>query len=165
MEQKRKDDLYIVAWVILVLFGAGLRLYRIADLPAGMHVDEAGMAYDAFCLANYHTDRFLNHLPVYLINFGSGQSSLYAYLCAFWIKLFGVNIYTIRIPAFISGMCVLVFGGLITRKLLGRWQAVLVMFLINVCPYFMMASRFGFDCNLFLGYKLIYYLYLNNCLA
>ena len=59
------------------------------DIPYGIHIDEAGMGYDAWSLQKYHVDRWLNHFPVYLINFGGGQSALYAYLCAMFIKLFG----------------------------------------------------------------------------
>lgn len=85
-----------------------VRMYKISDIPYGIHIDEAGMCYDAWSLQKYHVDRWLNSFPVYLINFGDGQSSLYAYLCAIMIKVFGKgewNIIWMRMPG------VLISGG------------------------------------------------------
>ena len=47
-------------------------VYNLDKVPYGMRVDEAGMAYDAFNLAKYGVDRYLNKFPIYLINFGGG---------------------------------------------------------------------------------------------
>ena len=37
--------------------------FRLGAVPAGFHVDEAGMAYDALSLAKHGTDRFGYHHP------------------------------------------------------------------------------------------------------
>ena len=47
-----------------------MRLLFLNEVPFGLHVDEAGMAYDAFSFANWGVDRYLNSYPVYLINYG-----------------------------------------------------------------------------------------------
>ena len=42
-------------WSIFVLISAlfcATLMYRLGEVPRGIHVDEAGMAYDAWCLAN-----------------------------------------------------------------------------------------------------------------
>ena len=90
--------------IALILAAIVTHLFKLAALPAGLNVDEAGMAYDAYCLANYKTDRYLNHLPVYLINFGGGQSALYAYITSILIKIMGFSIFTIRLPAIVLGI-------------------------------------------------------------
>ena len=53
-------------------------IFKLGEIPYGLHVDEAGMAYDAFCISNYGVDRYLNKYPVYLINYGGGH-----YVCIF----------------------------------------------------------------------------------
>ncbi|MBO5292650.1 MAG: glycosyltransferase family 39 protein [Lachnospiraceae bacterium] len=156
----KEDTVWKAAIGIIWLAGIFLRLYRLTEIPNGMHVDEAGMAYDAWCLGNFGTDRFLNSWPVYLINYGSGQSAMYAYLCMLFLKIGGVNLWMIRMPAFLLGCAVMVFGTLIAWKCFAahsddRWAAVLTALLLAVCPYFMMASRMGFDCNLMLGFSTI----------
>ena len=53
------------------------RIYKFGEIPSFIQVDEAGAAYDAYCLAEYGVDRYLNSYPLYLINFGGGQSVLF----------------------------------------------------------------------------------------
>ncbi len=66
-----------------------VHLFQITKIPNGIHVDEMGMGYDAWCLAHFGVDRYLKAYPVYLMNFGGGQSALYAYLCIPFVKWFG----------------------------------------------------------------------------
>lgn len=44
--------------------------FKLGEVPYGLHVDEAGMAYDAISISKYGVDRYLNKFPVYLINYG-----------------------------------------------------------------------------------------------
>lgn len=138
----------------IVILGALLRIWKLADYPAGINCDEIGMAYDAYCLANYGVDRFLNPYPMYLINYGGGQSVVYANFCAVLFQVFGVSLYTIRMPAVLAGMAVIVLSGAITREIFGKKTAVVAMLLTTACPYFIMTSRFGLDCNLFLSFAM-----------
>lgn len=88
-----------VVYFLLFALSVFMHLYILASVPYGLHIDEAGMVYDAYCPANYSVDRYLNHYPVYLINFGGGQSVLMAYLVAGLIKITGtVNHWIIRLP-------------------------------------------------------------------
>lgn len=141
-----------IGWGVIVALFLFTRFFRLDSIPAGLHVDEVGMAYDAYSLANFGTDRYLNPFPVYLINYGDGQSALYAYLAALCIKVFGATTFAIRLPAVLSGGLVLIFGTLLIKEASGKKDALLYAFLVTVCPYFIMASRFGLDCNLFLGF-------------
>ena len=128
------------------------RLFLLTSVPRGIHVDEAGMAYDAFCLANYGTDRYMTRYPVYLTNYGSGQSALYAYLASIFIKIIGFRPAAFRLPAVCLGAVVAIFGYLIGKETMGKRSGVALAALITVCPYFIMASRWGLDCNLLLGF-------------
>lgn len=156
MKQKNTP---LLIFILLITVGCFLRLIAFPNYPAGMHIDEAGMAYDAFCLSEYGTDRFLNVYPVYLVNYGSGQSALYAYLSALLLKLSIPDLWAVRLPAFFFGLLTLITGGLIARKAFGKNQGLLLPFFIAVCPYFIMSSRWGLDCNLFLGLS-TFFLYL-----
>ncbi len=49
---KKKHIISMMLWGAL-LVGFGLtRLALLMELPAGLHIDEAGMAYDAWCLSD-----------------------------------------------------------------------------------------------------------------
>ena len=110
-----KNKIKIIFAVILIT-AIFIRIYKLDEAPHGINVDEAGMAYDAFCLANYGTDRYLNNMPVYLINFGGGQSALYAYLSSILIKIFGFSIYAIRMPAVILGIIAIILSYFMVKR-------------------------------------------------
>lgn len=140
------------------------RFWRLTVLPSGLHIDEAGMAYDAWCLANYGVDRFLKSWPVYLRNFGGGQSALYAYLCVICIRIMGFSIWSIRLPGVFASFLNLLFGMKIAKKIFpeNSYLPYALGGLIVICPYFILASRFGLDCNLALGFSTMFlYCFMN----
>ena len=53
-----KYNLIIITAILIV--GALVRFYKLAELPIGFHVDEAAMAFDALCIKEYGMDRWLN---------------------------------------------------------------------------------------------------------
>ena len=128
-----------------------VRAYRIGELPFGWHVDEAGMAYDMYSLIHYGTDRYYKFNPVYFIHFGGGQHALYGYVCAFFMKLFGLSLSVIRIPAVLSGMVTWLFGTLILREYFEKKFTLLGSFMIAVLPCFILQSRIGLESLLFLS--------------
>lgn len=139
-------------WAAIIAAMAFIHCFRIGSLPCGINVDEMGMGYDAWCLANYGTDRYMNSFPVYLINFSGGQSALYAYLCAPFVYLFGISAWVLRMPAVIFSFITLFFSVRIADYI---WTDkninLLTGFLYTIFPVFLMLSRIGLDCNLMLG--------------
>lgn len=135
-------------YIIIFSLAIFTRIYKIDTLLNGLHVDETGMGYDAFCIANYGVDRYLNKFPVYMINFGGGQSALYTYLAAIFVKILGLNIISIRIPGIILSLLAILSGFILIKKTYGIKSGILFMCLMIVCPWHVMQSRFGLDCNL-----------------
>ena len=147
-KRKGHPKINVVVGIILVCFAVFTRLYKIEKLLNGLHVDEVGMGYDAFCIANYGVDRYLHHFPVYMINFGGGQSALYTYLAAIMVKILGLNTLAIRLPGVILSLTSILAGFFLIQKTHGvRWGFVFMLLMI-ICPWHVMQSRFGLDCNL-----------------
>lgn len=145
---KNKALLFYGAVFILALV---LRIYRLGDLPYGLHIDEAGMGYDAFSLAHWGLDRYYKFYPVYFINFGGGQSVLYGYLCAFLMKFFEPSVILLRVPAVLSGMITWLFGTMLLRENAGKQAGMTGSLLLAISPCFILISRLGLDCFLFSG--------------
>lgn len=141
--------LFLLVILILFLFS---RLYEFGILPNSVHVDEAGLAYNAFNIAYHNVDRYNNLFPIYVMNFYGGQSPIYTYLVVVLIKLFGLNLFVVRLPALVFSFVTLIFGYLIAKRIFNRSFGVIVAFIITVCPYFIMNSRWALDCNLMLGF-------------
>lgn len=146
--------------MLCMIFGVFLitRLWRIGIIPYGLHIDEASMAYSAWCLSRYGVDRYLDSWPLYFRNFGGGQSPLYAYLLAGLFKVFGFHLVLIRIPAIFFSFLTLLFGMGIARRLYpeNRYAPYITGVLVTICPYFIMAGRLGLDCNLMLGCSAVF---------
>lgn len=144
---KNKNKIIIILFLITLIFIS--RIYKFGTIPYAIGVDEAAAAYDAYCLANFGVDRYLNSYPLYLINFGGGQSVLYAYLNVLFIKILGNStLFISRLPALITYL----IGIFAAYKLVDNKQdkktAILFAFLIIICPWQIINSRFGLDCNL-----------------
>jgi len=135
----------------MILLGGGVALSRMlyfGGIPSWIGVDEAGIAYDAFCLATNGTDRYGYTFPVYCINFGGGQSALYTYIATIFVKLFGFSIATIRLPALLMYIASMVCMFYIIAKKDRKPIAWLTVFLILICPWHCIQSRYALDCNL-----------------
>ena len=166
MEQKKaaweglrtKSMLKILCFAGILLLFLVTRVWQLTLLPFGLHADEAGMAYDAWCLSQYGVDRYLKPWPVYLINFGGGQNALYTFVCAVLMKIFGCSIQVIRAPAVIFSFLNLFFGMKLAEKLYpGRiFMPFAVGGLITICPCFILAGRFGLESNLMLGMSTVF---------
>ena len=144
--------------VLLFLITAFTSVFRLGEIPYGLNVDEAGMAYDAISLVNYGVDRYLKPYPVYFINFGGGQNAMYTYLSALLINFFGYSPAIIRIPAVALRLCSFIAIYFILKS---DWKehacqhydrTLIFLFLFSVCPYFIMQSRWGLESNLLVGF-------------
>lgn len=147
-----RKGFYYICMLILIGIAAFIHIYRLTDIPYGFHIDEIGMAYDAWCLSQYGVDRYLTSFPVYMTNLGTGQSALYAYLVAAGIKVFGYSRMIFRLPTLLNAFMICFFGlKIIELKWNTRKVKLLFMSLFTCLPIFLMVTRFGLDCYLMLG--------------
>lgn len=117
LEQSSKYVPYILLTGLALLFVI-TRFWRITTLPSGVHIDEAGMAYDAWCLSQYGVDRYFKSYPLLLTNFGGGgQSALCIYTTALLFRLFGFHSFLFRVTNIFYSLLAVVFGMLILRRL------------------------------------------------
>lgn len=152
ISNKIANKIFIGIFVLSVI----ILFYKLGKIPYGLHVDEAGMAYDAWCLSEHGVDRYLNRLPVYLINFGGGQSALYAYLTAIIVRITGMlNTFVIRLPAVLLSLISLVLMYKMLQENKGNKEALIISVLVTLCPWFIMKARWGLDCNLLSSMSII----------
>lgn len=142
---------YKIIWAIFMIILFITVIYKFGELPTYIGVDEAGMVYDSISIANYGVDRYLNSYPLYLTNFGSGQSILCGYLAVLFIKLIGANAVAYRLPALIVYLIGVVSSYLFVSKSKDKKTALLFTFLIITCPWNIMNARQALDCNLYGG--------------
>ena len=162
-KNKDKDDVFesfinkhykiivfsLFAFVILSSF---INLFKIT---LALHVDEVGMFHDAKLIAKYGYERHLQRFPVYLINYGGGQSVLYAYIMALIIKLFGDSIYLIRLPIAIFRIISFIFIYKLVENEEDKLKRIVYLFIFANVPFFIMNAGIGLDCNLLVHFAII----------
>ena len=135
--------------LILAAVAVFARVYRFGSAPGGINQDEAMAAYDAFALSLYGTDRFGMFMPVHFTAWGYGQMSvLMSYLMTPFIRIFGLSVWTARLPALIvslSGLCAVY---LLAKELSGESAAVGIFGFCAINPWHIMQSRWALDCNM-----------------
>lgn len=147
----QKKSIYTISIILLFSLAIFLRVVNVATTPLQVHLDEAGLGINAWSIANFGTDRYGNFLPVCPSNFYGEQSAFYTYFSALLVSIFGLNIYTIRLPGVIMGIATVLFGSLIMKEKWGNKGLFTGLALLGICPYFIMNSRFALDCNAMLG--------------
>ena len=145
IEYKEELILYFV-----LAFGSFIRIFLIDKMPNALNVDEASSGYDAYSLLHFGVDRGGNSFPVYLYAWGSGQSVLYTYVSIPFVAIMGLTEYSIRLPMALAGIVSLyVFYYLIKTLFDNKKMALLALIFFAICPWHIMKSRWGMECNLF----------------
>ena len=137
-----------IVFILIILAALALRIYGFGEYPAGFNQDEISTAYDSYADLVYGMDRNGHHNSVYVVSWGSGQFAGYNVLLRPFIKIFGLNIITVRLPMLIFSIVSLFFFYLLLKELFGAGVALLGLFLLALNPWHIMISRWGQDCNL-----------------
>jgi 4-amino-4-deoxy-L-arabinose transferase-like glycosyltransferase len=136
--------------LLLFLIGAAVRVLYAGSIPGGLNQDEASIGYEAYSILHYGIDRNGVSLPIHLIAWGSGQNALYAYLSMPFIYLFGLNPLSVRMVSILFGLLGMVLFYLIAVQLFKRKHAAAAAaFLIVICPWHIMISRWALESNIF----------------
>lgn len=139
--------------VAIIIIGCVLRLAFIGRIPGNYNYfqDEAFSAYEAYSMLNYGMDSHGYHNPVYLETWGSGMSAVQCYCQMFWIKLLGFGPIAVRLPQAILGCVTLAFFYFLIKELTDVRVAFWSTFILAICPWHIIMSRWGLDCNYFVG--------------
>lgn len=139
---------------VILLLGAVLRLVCLGTMPAGQHQDESFVAWNAYAIFHEGMDSAGHVMPVYMADWGDGHSALYVWLTLPLIALNGGHVtpFLSRLPQAVVAIFTLaaVYG--IMRRILGEKAALWTSFLLAVCPWHIMMSRWGLDANLAPGF-------------
>lgn len=143
------DRKYDTILAIIAMIGIAVRVWKFGAVPGGFNQDGAMAAVDGKALADYGTDRFGTWLPAHLYAWGYGQmSSLLSYLIALFVKLFGLNTITARLPQLIVSIAGGVFFYLFIRDIFGKGTGLIAAVFVVLNPWHLVQSRWALDCNL-----------------
>lgn len=141
--------------VKIILLAIFIRLFLLGSVPPSLNWDEVSQGYTAYSILQTGRDEWGEKLPIFFRSYGEWKSAVYIYLLVPFIKVLGLNVYSVRLPSAIFGLISVYLMYLLGKKLysekVGLWSA----FLMSVTPWAFMLGRPGFEANvaltLFLG--------------
>ncbi len=135
--------------VYIVVVGILVRAYAFGSIPPGLNQDEASSAYDAFALLTHGIDRNGFPYPVMLVSWGSGMHALAGYISMPFLWLFGLSIFSTRLPHLLIGILTLPLFFVYMTDIAGRRAGMIALFLLVIAPWHIMISRWGLESNQF----------------
>ncbi|MDD5415730.1 MAG: glycosyltransferase family 39 protein [Candidatus Daviesbacteria bacterium] len=154
-------NLFLALIVFLFLF---TRFFKLSEIPPSVYWDEASIGYNAYSIAETGKDEWGEFLPIHFRAFGEFKLPVYIYVTAASVKVFGLNEFSVRLPAvlFSLGTVFLIF--FLARKLSDNATVgLLSSFFMTVSPWFFIFSRTGYEATAgLMFYVLAIYLFLQN---
>lgn len=134
--------------LLAFLIGWAVRLWELGATPYGLNLDEASLGYDAYADMAYGMDRNGDHLAVYAKSWGSGQNMGYNYLVRSFFAMFGVSTLSLRLPMCLLGCAALPACYCFVQRCANTRIALTATFLLAICPWHIMLSRWALEANL-----------------
>lgn len=155
----KKITEFISKYKMLPIFTIGiiLRLLFVGKIPGNNNFfrDEAFSAYEAYSLNNYGMDSHGYHNPIYLKTWGSGMSAVQCHIQRVFIKVLGLTPVAVRLPQAILGCVTLVFFYLLVKEIADEKVSFWSTLVLAICPWHVTMSRWGLDCNYYIGFIVI----------
>ncbi|MBX3026398.1 glycosyltransferase family 39 protein [bacterium] len=130
----------------VVLLAAGLRVWRLDDVPAGLYCDEAGNGYNAYALGAAGIDENGGRWPLYVWSFGTAyKNPLFIYGAILPVKLLGLSAFSIRLTAALFGIATVLALFFLGRALFGYWVGLWAALFLAVAPWHLHFSRIAFE--------------------
>jgi len=149
MQQKIISFKYAILLFLIIILAAVLRLWSLNTIPAGFNIDETAIGYNAYSLLTTGKDEFGKILPITYKSFGDWKLIGYPLITTLPIKLFGLNIFSVRLPSALAGIAqvILIFG--ICKLLFKKTGVALFAGLFYaISPWSIYFSRIAYEVNL-----------------
>src|SRR5688572_19610364 len=113
-----KKYLPIIALILIIAVGFATRFYQLGKAPKGLYIDEAGQGYSAYSLLKTGKDEFGKPFPIVFRGLTDFKTPVYTYSIVPLIPIFGLSVFTVRLPSFIFSLLTLPLLYLLIRKLI-----------------------------------------------
>lgn len=138
----------LIFLALILLLASVLRLGNLDDYPAGLNADEAAIGYNAYSLILTGKDEHGNPWPIHFQSFGDYKPGFYFYLVLPLVKLFGLNIWAVRLPSAILGIFSVWLIFLLVKEVFNDERlALITAFFLSISPWHLHFSRGGWEAN------------------
>ncbi|QQG44562.1 MAG: glycosyltransferase family 39 protein [Candidatus Roizmanbacteria bacterium] len=135
--------------ILITFFGFWIRIYNVGTAPSGMLIDEVSHGYNAYSILKTGKDEFGTAYPLTFKAFGDYKLPAYIYSSIPFIKTFGLNSFSVRLPSVIAGTLLIIAVYFLFRSLSFSFKNSLIAALITAgSPWTIILSRFAWESNL-----------------
>lgn len=140
----KKKTLFIL--LLIIFFGAFLRLYKLDKFPPSLFGDEVDVGYQAYSILKTGKDYSGNPWPISFQSLADWRTPLFLYSAVPLVAIFGLNEWGVRLPAAIFGILTLPLFFLLVKQLLKNERlALLGTFFLSVSMWHLQYSRAAFE--------------------
>lgn len=133
---------------LIFLFFFVTRVYKIAQIPPSVYWDEASIGYDAYSISTDLRDEWGNFLPLHFRAFGEFKLPVYIYTAVSFVKIFGLNATSVRLPAVFYTLSTLFVVYLLVKKITGKENlGIMSAFILSLSPWIFIFSRTGYEAT------------------
>ncbi len=146
----------------IILLATLLRCWQISALPS-LNPDEAALGYNAYSLIQTGRDEHGNTWPLHFKSFGDYKPGAYVYLALPFIKIFGLNVFAVRLPNLIfSVLTVYILYKIVLLLTKNYSLSLLSALVLAISPWHLQFSRGAWETSTALFFLLlgVYWLYL-----
>jgi len=96
-----RQNIFLILVFLLACF---IFTYSLSTIPNGVYVDEATIGYNAYSIITTSRDEFGKLFPIAFRFFGAYTPPLFVYVAVPFIKLLGLNVFSLRIISVIASL-------------------------------------------------------------
>jgi len=145
--------------VFLIFFLAFiLRFIYLGQIPAELNRDEVSVGFNAYSLLKTGRDEHgRGPWPLVFKAFGDYKIPGYIYLVLPVIKFFGLNAFSVRLPAAFFGFLTIIVLYFFIKELFPKneWLAIIACFILAIAPFHLHYSRQQFEATVALFFTLM----------
>lgn len=135
--------------ILILILSIFLRFFKLGSFPPSLNWDEVSIGYTVHSLLETGRDEWNEPPGLAFRSFGDYKPPLYFYSDLIFVKLFGLNPISIRLPSAISSLLlVVVVYELIKILLKNQKIALLSAFILAVSPWAIHIGRPAFESSL-----------------
>lgn len=154
--------------ICIMVLAAFLRFWQLGLVPPSPDWDEAALGYNAYSILKTGRDEYGTRFPLVLRSFDDYKPPLYMYLAVPSIAAFGLNLWSVRLPAALCGTLAVLGVFFLVTELIKvtkmnqktyKSLPLLATLLLAISPWHLQFSRIAFEANIgvFLNIWAIYF--------
>lgn len=143
---RKKSYLLLILIVCSAFF---FRIWNINLIPPSLNWDEVSLGYNAYSILKTGKDEWGIKFPLMFRVYGDYKLPLYIYLTSISEFFLGLNALSVRLVSILSGVGLVIFSFLITKKITKSVEYSLIASLLTaLSPWSLFLSRVALEANL-----------------